>query len=62
MRLLLEQYVFLQPLHINRMQHKVNFQAEFYFSETGGHTKVKEPSFPNYLAIAGGRIVDNFFY
>ena len=50
------------PSAMNRMQHKVNslsrgLNSEFSFSETSCRTKVKEPSLPNYLPIAGGRII-----
>ena len=31
--------------------------AEFFFSQTGCLTKAKELSLPNYLTIAGGRII-----
>ena len=48
----------------SRMRHNVNFIAEFNkfeiqfsFSQTGCHTKVKEPSLSVYLPIAEGRIV-----
>ena len=48
----------------SRMPHKVNFKAkfnrfnsEFYFSYTGCHTKVKQPTLFYYLPIAGARIL-----
>ena len=46
------------------MWHKVNFISgvkqvliQSSFSQTGCHTKIKEPSLPYHLPMAGGRIV-----
>ena len=36
--------------------------SEFSFSEASCHTKVKEPSLPYYLSIAGERIVGCILY
>ena len=33
------------------------FNSEFYFSKTNRLTKAEEPSLPNYLPIAGVRII-----
>ena len=56
--------VFTQPFHslyITRSQFLsqslTSFNSDFSFSKTRCHTKVKEPSLPNYLLIAGRRIV-----
>ena len=38
-------------------QSLTGFNAEFSFSYTGCHTKIKEPSLPYYISIAGGRII-----
>ena len=57
-------YVFTQPLHNEQDVTKDQFLSrvklvwiQFSFSSTSCHTKVKEPSLPNYLPIAGRRIV-----
>ena len=54
-----------KQLHLRRMKHKVNFMScsinlnsEFFFSETGCHTKVKELSLHDYLSLPGWRIVE----
>ena len=56
---------FYQPLHANRMWHKVSTLSkslqvwiQFSFTETGRYTKVTEPNLPYYLPIDGGRIVE----
>ena len=55
-------YIYI-PLHTSRMRHKfvfewclTDFNSEFSFSQTGCHTKVKEPRMSYYLPIAGGKI------
>ena len=57
-------YFSYQLLCTNRMQHKVTFKrnltglnSEFSIAKTGYHTRVKEPSLPHFLWIAGGKIV-----
>ena len=57
-------YIYLTPLHEQDMtqgqvfkQNLTGFISEFSFSESGYHTKIKEPNLPYYLPIAGGRIV-----
>ena len=59
-------YTFTQTLHISRMQHVqflcfmqslTGLNLDFFFSWTGSHTKVKEPSLLDYLPIAGERII-----
>ena len=49
-----------QPLHMGRMEHKVNFQVEFNKPEfrlflLNSLPKTKEITLPNYLPTAGGR-------
>ena len=38
-------------------QSLTGLNSEFAFSLTGCQTKVKEPSLPYYLSIAGGRVI-----
>ena len=51
----------LQKLDITQGQFSkwslTGLNSDFFFSLTGCHTKVKEPSLSYYLLIAGGRIV-----
>ena len=58
-------YIYIyQPHRSGRILHKVNFKrsltglnSEFSFSKTNCLSKVEEPSLPNYLPIAGTRIL-----
>ena len=57
-------YVFIQPVNMSRMQHKVilkcsltGFEIRVLFLGWLPYTKVKEPSLLDYLPIAGGKII-----
>ena len=57
--------IFTQPLRSARIWHKVNFfrrsltglHSEFSSSQNSCLTKAEEPSLPDYLPIAGGRLI-----
>ena len=60
-----DMYVFINPFRTSRMRHKVSFLAEFNNLETSvlllldwlSNQGAKEPSLPNNLPIARGRII-----